>query len=152
MGGVIHAISGIAFFAMMERSISPFCESRMPILTIQIVQGRSAQQKKALLTSVSQAVVDSIAAPLSSVRIMLTEIPADNVIVAGELAKEAALVRVMLIAGRTEEKKAALFAAISHAVHQSIDISEQDVRIVITDVPNTDMGMAGGVSAKSTGR
>lgn len=124
----------------------------MPILNIQIVQGRSAQQKKALLTSVSQAVVDSIAAPVASVRIMLSEIPAENVIVAGELAKEAALVGVMLISGRTEEKKAALLAAVSRAVHQSIDISEQDVRIVITDVPNTDMGMAGGVSAKSAGR
>lgn len=124
----------------------------MPILNIQIVQGRSAQQKKALLTKVSQAVVDSLAAPVASVRIMLSEIPAEHVIVAGEVGKEAALVQAMLITGRTEEKKAALLAAISRAVHQSIDISEQDVRVVITDVPNTDMGMAGGVSAKSAGR
>lgn len=124
----------------------------MPILNIQIVQGRSAQQKKALLTNVSQAVVDSIAAPVTSVRVMLSEIPADHVIVAGELAKDAALVQAMLISGRTEEKKAALLAALSRAVHQSIDISEQDVRVIITDVPNTDMGMAGGISAKAAGR
>jgi 4-oxalocrotonate tautomerase len=124
----------------------------MPILDIQIAQGRSAQQKKALLTNASQAVVDSIGAPLTSVRAMLVEVPADNVIVAGELAKDAAMVQVLLIAGRTEEKKAALIAAVSRAVHESIDISEQDVRVVIRDVPNTDMGMAGGVSAKSIGR
>lgn len=124
----------------------------MPILTIQIVQGRSAQQKKALLSRVSQAVVESIAAPIASIRAMLVEVSADNVIVAGEFGKDAALVNVMLISGRTEEKKAALIAAVSRALHDSIDISEQDVRVVITDVPNTDMGMADGVSAKSVGR
>ncbi|MVW73652.1 MULTISPECIES: 2-hydroxymuconate tautomerase family protein [unclassified Bordetella] len=124
----------------------------MPILKVQIVQGRSAQQKQALLTKVSQAVVDSIGAPLPSVRVMLTEIPAENVIVAGELGKDAALVMAMLISGRTEEKKAALIAAVSRAVHESIDISEQDVRVIVRDVPNTDMGMAGGVTAKSAGR
>lgn len=124
----------------------------MPLLTIQIVQGRSAQQKKALLNSVSQAVVDSIGAPLASIRAMLIEVPADNVIIAGEIGKDAALVHASLISGRTEEKKAAMFAAVSRAVHESIDISENDVRVVITDVPNTDMGMAGGVSAKSMGR
>jgi len=124
----------------------------MPILNVQILQGRSAQQKKDLLANVSQAVVDSIAAPLKSVRVMLSEVPAEHVIVAGEVGKDAALVQAMLIEGRTEEKKAALLAAVSRAVHQSIDISEDDVRVIITDVPKTDMGMAGGISAKAAGR
>jgi len=124
----------------------------MPILTVQILPGRSAQQKTQLLTRVSQAVVDSLAAPLSSVRVVLQEVAAEHVIVAGEVGKDMALLRVMLIEGRTEEKKAALFAAVSRAVHESIDISEQDIRIIITDVPKTDMGVAGGVSAKAAGR
>jgi len=124
----------------------------MPILTIQILPGRSAQQKTQLLTRVSQAVVDSLAAPLSSVRVVLQEVAAEHVIVGGEVGKDMALLRIMLIEGRTEEKKAALFAAVSRAVHESIDISEQDIRIIITDVPKTDMGVAGGVSAKAAGR
>ena len=124
----------------------------MPILTVQILPGRSAQQKTQLLTRVSQAVVDSLAAPLSSVRVVLQEVAAEHVIVGGEVGKDMALLRVMLIEGRTEEKKAALFAAVSRAVHESIDISEQDIRIIITDVPKTDMGVAGGVSAKAAGR
>jgi len=124
----------------------------MPILTVQILPGRSAQQKTQLLTRVSQAVVDSLAAPLSSVRVVLQEVAAEHVIVGGEVGKDMALLRIMLIEGRTEEKKAALFAAVSRAVHESIDISEQDIRIIITDVPKTDMGVAGGVSAKAAGR
>ncbi|GAB1580031.1 MULTISPECIES: tautomerase family protein [Bordetella] len=124
----------------------------MPILNVQIMQGHSAQQKSELLTRVSQAVVDSLAAPLASVRIVLQEVPPEHVIVAGELGKDMALLRVMLIEGRTEEKKAAMLAAVSRAVHDSIGISEEDVRIIITDVPKTDMGVAGGISAKAAGR
>jgi len=124
----------------------------MPILNVQIVQGRSAQQKTDLLKRVSQAVVDSLAAPLASVRVVLHEVPPGHVIVAGEVGKDTAVLRVMLIEGRTEEQKAALFAAVSRAVHESIAISEQDIRIIITDVPKIDMGVAGGVSAKASGR
>lgn len=124
----------------------------MPTLNVQIVQGRSAQQKATLLKNLSQAVVDSIGAPLPSVRAILTEVPADHVIVAGEFGKDVAQVLALLIVGRTEAQKAALIAALSRAVHESIDISEQDVRVIVRDIPNTDMGMAGGVTAKSVGR
>ncbi|MDD7990603.1 tautomerase family protein, partial [Achromobacter xylosoxidans] len=64
----------------------------MPILNVQIMQGHSAAQKTALLKAASQAVVESIAAPLSSVRIVLQEIPAEHVIVAGEIGKAMARV------------------------------------------------------------
>jgi 4-oxalocrotonate tautomerase len=84
--------------------------------------------------------------------VTLSESPAENIIVAGEFGQDAALVMVMLISGRTEEQKVALIAAINRAVHESIGISDQNVRVIVRDVPNTDMGMAGGVTAKSAGR
>ncbi|CAM3792112.1 tautomerase family protein [Bordetella tumulicola] len=124
----------------------------MPILNIQIMQGHSAAQKTNLLKNSSQAVVDSIAAPLPSVRVVLEEVASDHVIVAGELAKPMALVLARLIEGRTPEKKAALIAALSQAIHKSIDISEQDVRVIITDIPKTDMGVANGITALAAGR
>lgn len=124
----------------------------MPILSIQILQGHTVAQKTALLQACSQAVVDSIAAPLPTVRIVLEEAAPQHVIVSGEIGKAMALVLVRLIEGRDAAKKAALIAALSQAAHQSLDISQQDVRVVITDVPKTDMGMAGGVTALATGR
>lgn len=124
----------------------------MPILNVQIVQGHSAAQKAALLTAASNAVVTSIAAPLPSVRIVLEEVPAENVIVAGEIGKRMARVDVDLIEGRDEAKKAALMAALNEAVCASIDISGEDVRVLIHDVPKTDMGVANGISAKAAGR
>ena len=124
----------------------------MPILNIQILQGHSAVQKTALLKAASQAVVESIAAPLASVRIVLQEIPADNVIVAGEIGKAMARVDAALIEGRDEAKKSALIAALNQAVCASIGISGEDVRVLIRDVPKTDMGVANGLSAKAAGR
>lgn len=124
----------------------------MPILNVQIMQGHSAAQKATLLTAASNAVVQSIAAPLSSVRIVLQEVPAEHVIVAGEIGKRMARVDVALIEGRDEAKKATLIAALNEAVCDSIDISGEDVRVLIRDVPKTDMGVANGLSAKAAGR
>lgn len=124
----------------------------MPILNVQIMQGHSAAQKTALLKAASQAVVESIAAPLSSVRIVLQEIPAEHVIVAGEIGKPMARVDAALIEGRDEARKSALIAALNQAVCASIGISGEDVRVLIRDVPKTDMGVANGLNAKAAGR
>ncbi|AUT47368.1 tautomerase family protein [Achromobacter sp. AONIH1] len=124
----------------------------MPILNIQILQGHAAAEKSGLLRAASEAVVQSIAAPLSSVRIVLHEVPAGHVIVAGEIGKRMAQVDVALIEGRDEAKKAALIAALNQAVCGAIGISGEDVRVLIRDVPKTDMGVANGLSAKAAGR
>ncbi|CAB3900019.1 tautomerase family protein [Achromobacter aegrifaciens] len=124
----------------------------MPILNVQIMEGHTAAQKAALLQAASNAVVESIAAPLPSVRIVLQEVPAEHVIVGGEIGKAMARVDVALISGRDEAKKAALIAALNQAVCASIGISGQDVRVLLRDVPNTDMGAANGITAKANGR
>lgn len=110
------------------------------------------RRKSGLLRAASEAVVQSIAAPLSSVRIVLHEVPAGHVIVAGEIGKRMAQVDVALIEGRDEAKKAALIAALNQAVCGAIGISGEDVRVLIRDVPKTDMGVANGLSAKAAGR
>ncbi|MGB3434153.1 tautomerase family protein [Achromobacter sp.] len=124
----------------------------MPILNVQIMAGHTAAQKAALLQAASNAVVESIAAPLPSVRIVLQEVAAEHVIVGGEIGKSMARVDVALISGRDEAKKAALIAALNQAVCSSIGISGQDVRVLLRDVPNTDMGAANGITAKANGR
>jgi len=124
----------------------------MPIINIQIMQGHTAAQKTALLKNMTQAVVESISAPLASVRVVIQEVPHENVIVAGELGKEMALAIVGLISGRTEELKAALIAALANSVEQSIGLSTQNVRVILVDTPTIDMGVAGGRTAKAAGR
>jgi 4-oxalocrotonate tautomerase len=124
----------------------------MPMLNVQILQGHSAAKKTDLLKKLTQSVVDSIGAPLASVRVVLQEIPAEHVIVAGEIGKEMVMITVGLIRGRTEDQKAAVIAAMFEATEQAIGVSKQNIRVILFDRPATDFGVAGGVTAKAAGR
>jgi 4-oxalocrotonate tautomerase family enzyme len=124
----------------------------MPMLNVQILQGHSAEKKTDLLKKLTQSVVDSIGAPLASVRVVLQEIPADHVIVAGEIGKEMVMITVGLIRGRTEDQKAAVIAAMFEAIEQALGVSKQNIRVILFDRPATDFGVAGGVTAKAAGR
>ncbi|MCM0035690.1 MAG: tautomerase family protein [Burkholderiaceae bacterium] len=124
----------------------------MPMLNVQILQGHSAAKKTDLLKKLTQSVVDSIGAPLASVRVVLQEIPADHVIVAGEIGKEMVMITVGLIRGRTEDQKAAVIAAMFEATEQAIGVSKQNIRVILFDRPATDFGVAGGITAKAAGR
>lgn len=124
----------------------------MPMLNVQILQGHSAAKKTDLLKKLTQSVVDSIGAPLASVRAVLQEIQPEHVIVAGEIGKEMVMITVGLIRGRTEDQKAALIAAIFEATEQAIGVSKQNIRVILFDRPATDFGVAGGVTAKAAGR
>ncbi|CAN1564480.1 4-oxalocrotonate tautomerase [Burkholderiaceae bacterium] len=124
----------------------------MPMLNVQILQGHSAAKKTDLLKKLTQSVVDSIGAPLASVRVVLQEIPAEHVIVAGEIGKEMVMITVGLIRGRTEDQKAAVIAAMFEATEQAIGVSKQNIRVILFDRPATDFGVAGGITAKAAGR
>lgn len=124
----------------------------MPMLNVQILHGHSPASKTELLKKLTQSVVDSIGAPLASVRVVLQEIPAEHVIVAGELGIEMVMITVGLIRGRTEAQKAALIAAMADATERAIGVSKQNIRVILFDRPATDFGVAGGITAKAAGR
>lgn len=124
----------------------------MPMLNVQILQGHSAAKKTDLLKKLTQSVVDSIGAPLASIRVVLQEIPAEHVIVAGEIGHEMVMITVGLIRGRTEDQKAAVIAAMFEATEQALGVSKQNIRVILFDRPATDFGVSGGVTAKAAGR
>lgn len=124
----------------------------MPYVTISATKGLSADQTKQLLEHSSNAVVQSIGAPLASVRVMLHELADGHYLNAGQFNTPGIMFVVELIEGRTEALKAALLAALSRVGSDATGIPESQVRVRIIDYPKTDMGMAGGVSAKAMAR
>jgi 4-oxalocrotonate tautomerase len=60
----------------------------MPLIEIHLLEGRSAEQKKKLLASVTQAVAESIGAPLQSVRVWIHEFSDEDYMVAGHMASD----------------------------------------------------------------
>ena len=124
----------------------------MPFVTISATEGLAAEKKKELLERSSDAVVQSIGAPLASVRVMLHELAQGHYLNAGQFNTAGLMFEVDFIEGRTEEQKNALIAALSKVGFEVTGIPESEVRVRLVDFPKTNMGMAGGVSAKALGR
>ncbi len=60
----------------------------MPLIEIHLLEGRTDEQKKALLSSVTTAVHESIGAPLESIRVWVREFSPKEYMVAGVLAAD----------------------------------------------------------------
>lgn len=60
----------------------------MPLVEIHLLEGRTAEQKKKLLASVTEAVHESIGASLQSIRVWIHEFPDDNYMAAGQFAAD----------------------------------------------------------------
>lgn len=50
----------------------------MPLVEITLVEGRTAEQIRALMSATTEAVVASIAAPKESIRVVIREVPATH--------------------------------------------------------------------------
>jgi 4-oxalocrotonate tautomerase len=55
----------------------------MPVIIINMLEGRSAEKKRKLLRKVTDAVVEALEVEPESVRIIINEIPKENFAVAG---------------------------------------------------------------------
>ena len=60
----------------------------MPLVEIHLLEGRTDDQKKALLTAVTAAVHHSIGAPLESIRVWVQEFTPREYMIAGVLAAD----------------------------------------------------------------
>jgi 4-oxalocrotonate tautomerase len=58
----------------------------MPLIEVHLLEGRTDEQKEKLLTAITKAVQESIAAPLPSIRVWIQEFSPKEYMVAGELA------------------------------------------------------------------
>jgi len=60
----------------------------MPFAQIQIMEGRSEDQKRAVIEKVTAALVEAVGAPIENVRVIITEIPKAHWGIAGKSAKD----------------------------------------------------------------
>lgn len=59
----------------------------MPLAQIHILEGRSEEQKRAVIEKVTQALVDAVGAPKETVRVVIYDVPKENWGIAGVSAK-----------------------------------------------------------------
>jgi 4-oxalocrotonate tautomerase len=60
----------------------------MPLIEIHLLEGRTDEQKRALLAAVTRAVNESINAPLETIRVWVQEVSPKEYMAAGVLAAE----------------------------------------------------------------
>ncbi|HUN90952.1 MAG TPA: 2-hydroxymuconate tautomerase [Burkholderiaceae bacterium] len=60
----------------------------MPFAQIYMLEGRTADQKRAVIEKVTQALIDAVGAPKESVRVWIHEMPKENWGIAGVSAKD----------------------------------------------------------------
>ena len=60
----------------------------MPIAQINIIEGRTDEQKENLISEVTDAIVRSLGAPIQSVRVIINEMPKQHFGIAGESVKK----------------------------------------------------------------
>jgi 4-oxalocrotonate tautomerase len=60
----------------------------MPFAQIYLLEGRSEEQKKAVIEKVTQALVEALDAPKQNVRVWIHDVPKENWGIAGVSAKE----------------------------------------------------------------
>ncbi len=50
----------------------------MPLIEVTLVEGRSAEQLRALIAGLTRAAVEAVGAPVESVRVVVREVPATH--------------------------------------------------------------------------
>ena len=59
----------------------------MPFAQVYILEGRTDEQKRAVIEKVTQALVEAVGAPKENVRVLIHDVPKENWGIAGESAK-----------------------------------------------------------------
>jgi 4-oxalocrotonate tautomerase len=60
----------------------------MPFAQIYMIEGRTTEQKKAVIEKVTQALVEAVGAPRENVRVWIHDVPKENWGIAGQTALE----------------------------------------------------------------
>jgi 4-oxalocrotonate tautomerase len=60
----------------------------MPFAQIYLLEGRTDEQKRAVIEKVTQALVEAVGAPVNTVRVLIQDVPKTNWGIAGVSAKD----------------------------------------------------------------
>lgn len=56
----------------------------MPLIEVTMIEGRTTEQKAALIAKLTDAAVEAVGAPIETVRVCIREIPGENWGIAGK--------------------------------------------------------------------
>jgi phenylpyruvate tautomerase PptA (4-oxalocrotonate tautomerase family) len=118
----------------------------MPLVRIEVREGRSPSEKKALLEAVHFALVEALKIPELDRMQRLHELPADCFEIPPDKSGMFTLVEVTMFPGRSLEAKRRLYGALVRNLGE-LGIKPRDVFIILHEPPMENWGIRGGVPA-----
>ncbi len=121
----------------------------MPLVRIDLVQGKPAAYRQAIGAMIHEAMVSAINVPLEDRFQIVTEHAPENHIFSPSYlgiahTDDIVFIQITLNAGRTTEMKKALYKAIADGLHERIGLRREDVFIVLTEVAKENWSFGNG--------
>lgn len=111
----------------------------MPVVRIDVVEGRPAEYRRAVMRGVREAIREAVGVPDERIAQRLIEYPAECLDVTGGRSDRYTVVEVAMLPGRTREMKAALFEQVQRRLGADPGIEPHDITVLVRDVPAEDL-------------
>jgi len=123
----------------------------MPFTQISLKKGKSVEFRRALMEQIYLAMREAIAIPENDRFATITELEPENFNNSGnyagiERSDDVVFIQITLNAGRTTEKKKALYAEIAKRLKDDPGIRPEDVVISLLEVATEDWSLGNGVA------
>ncbi len=116
----------------------------MPLVKVEIISGKDAEYKKALLNGIHSALVEAFKIPEGDRMQRLYEVEKDNFEIASSKTEQFTLIEITAFQGRSLAAKKNLYSAIVRNLGESPGINGNDITIVLHEVALENWGIRGG--------
>lgn len=118
----------------------------MPIVRIDIIEGKSEEYKAMLLDTVNQAMQKHIGLQQGDRRQIINEHKPENFEHGGR-SESYTVIEIMLIKGRSFETKKMFYRELVDTLSQKLNIKPNDITIFLNEQPAENWGIKGGFPA-----
>lgn len=115
----------------------------MPLVKIEIIEGKTREYKAGLLEGVHEALEKSLGIENWDRFQRLYELPIENFERSESKTDKFTMIEITMFPGRTKEQKANLYKEIVNELNERLCIESTDIFIVINEPPNENWGLAG---------
>jgi phenylpyruvate tautomerase PptA (4-oxalocrotonate tautomerase family) len=121
----------------------------MPFVRVDLVRGRSPEQRKTIGDVIHDAMIAILKAPVDDRFQVFNELPpdaliADETYLGIRRTKDCVLVRIFLLPGRSVDQKKAFYKAVADGLHDRLGQRREDVFIGLVEVPRENWSFGNG--------
>jgi phenylpyruvate tautomerase PptA (4-oxalocrotonate tautomerase family) len=119
----------------------------MPLVKIEIREGKSSEYKKAILDGVHEALVEALKIPDRDRFQRIYELDEDDFEVPLDRTDQATIIEIKIFPGRSLEAKKNLYQYIIKNLEKNPGINGHDVLVILLEPPLSNWGVRGGQPA-----